>query len=97
MSKRIKLENIVTSSQTHLHDGVDYSNNNFCPECGVKIIKQSIKEEYVCQGCRHLVKQTDTHCHNCGEILESSFIIEHHIVSSQIDNVVFNAIKKVLK
>lgn len=97
MSKKIKLENVIAINLEHKHDGIDFSNNKFCSKCGEKTEGQAIKEEYVCQSCRHLIQPTDKFCQNCGEALTDSNIIEHHISGSQLDDDLFQVIKEKIK
>lgn len=68
MSQKIKLEN------SH---GVEYDR-----ETGEPYL--SVTEEYVCDKCRHIVKQPDKFCWRCGEQLEDTGMIEHHAGAFQV-------------
>uniref|UniRef100_A0A6M3L6G2 DZANK-type domain-containing protein n=1 Tax=viral metagenome TaxID=1070528 RepID=A0A6M3L6G2_9ZZZZ len=97
MAKKIKLENINEIRQEHKHDGIDYNKSKFCPKCGAKTTSLIVVEEYVCQGCRHLVQPLEEFCGFCGESLVDSNLIEHHISISQVDDVLFQTIKGKIK
>ncbi len=60
--KKIKLENIV--------------DEGFDPETGKAVSKVTV--EYVCEGCRHLVKENDKFCWQCGKKLKQSELVEHY-------------------
>ena len=40
--------------------------------------KEEITEEYVCEGCRHLIQPADKSCWQCGQPLEPSSEVEHY-------------------
>ena len=84
MSKIIKLENIVK---------VDGS--NFDRQTG-KPITEKVTEEYVCEGCRHLVGATDKFCWQCGEPLEESSKVEHYHKGEKLSGTKFKERKALL-
>lgn len=42
--------------------------------------------EFVCEGCRNLVKQGDVFCWACGDALQDTGLIEHYGFGGQVDH-----------
>ncbi len=97
MAKRIKLENVIPILKGHKHGDEDYSRFPHCPKCGQNTIAYDIKEEYVCEACRHLVEPTYVFCPHCGGELSAGDKVEHHIGGLQIDNELFSVVKDKIK
>lgn len=77
MRQRIKLEN----SHGVVHDR----------QTGEPVI--DITVEYVCEHCRELVNETDKYCWKCGEELQDTGLVEHHVGGGQINHSHFQQMK----
>lgn len=93
MAKRIKLENIIPVLQSHKHNDIEYGKREYCPICGESLAKQTIREEYVCEACRHLVQATDIYCSHCSERLSDTDRVDHYIGGLRINDKLFQLIK----
>ena len=70
---KIKLENIVEAG--------------FDTETGDRFL--NITEEYVCDGCRHLVEKDDKYCFHCGVLLSDSGKVEHYYKGNPLSDTEF--------
>jgi hypothetical protein len=90
---KIKLK-IVESKEVdhkHLTRGL-----KFCPICGEKTeVVSSIKVEYTCSKCRHLVLVTDSFCGFCGANVEGEEkSAEHYMNGEKLSEAKFIGIEK---
>ncbi len=97
MARKIKLENIKRVTREHKHNGMEYRDREFCPECGENLTSYAVTEEYVCEVCRHLTEQNSKFCSRCGEELFDGNRVEHHMGSFKIEDDLFQTIKGKIK